>query len=182
MDDKAIEAAREVLDSAKAIEGSVQDTLEHKVGVAVWKLACLKGGVIMARAILADEEVHRPRDKLIISVDFDGVIHAYTTPWKAAHIVPDGPVPGALEWLKEATKHFRVSIFSSRSATEQGRRAMRQWLYVHGKSAVWLNLIEWPSAKPPAHLSIDDRGLNFRGDWSEFQDFDKLKVFRPWNK
>lgn len=38
---------------------------------------------------------------LILSIDFDGVIHSYTSRWKGVDVIPDMPVPGAFEALTE---------------------------------------------------------------------------------
>lgn len=64
----------------------------------------------------------------ILCLDFDGVVHSYTSGWKGATRIPDPPVPGALEFIVGALGHFRVAIFSSRSHQWGGRRAMRRWL------------------------------------------------------
>ena len=113
----------------------------------------------------------------IICVDFDGVIHSYTSGWKGIDVIPDDPVPGAIEWLEEYLptpdalgafdshtygeykpcpkcqpnkilmnddcickgegKVFEtrpkpiVCIYSSRSKSWKGRRAMKKWLIKH---------------------------------------------------
>ena len=36
----------------------------------------------------------------IICVDFDGVIHSYKSGWRGVAVIPDPPVPGAIEWLE----------------------------------------------------------------------------------
>ena len=63
-----------------------------------------------------------------VSVDFDGVIHSYTTPWINAHTIPDPPVDGAISWLFKTIQHFDVQILSTRAKTWRGRRAIRRWL------------------------------------------------------
>jgi hypothetical protein len=67
-------------------------------------------------------------NRYTISVDFDGVIHSYKSPWKAVHIIPDDPVEGALEWLCAMGKKFDIAITSTRCKTWRGRRAMKSYL------------------------------------------------------
>lgn len=64
----------------------------------------------------------------ILCLDFDGVLHSYTSGWKGALRIPDPPVEGALEWLVGALDHFTVAILSSRSHRWFGRFAMKGWL------------------------------------------------------
>ena len=40
--------------------------------------------------------------KLILCLDFDGVIHSYSSGWKGADVIPDPPVPGALRFIADA--------------------------------------------------------------------------------
>lgn len=119
----------------------------------------------------------------ILCIDFDGVIHSYTSGWKGADVIPDPPVPGALEFIDLAIDHFRVAIFSSRSCQPGGMEAMQAWLLLH-----WLEEerdnerfkdIEWPFEKPAALVTIDDRALTFTGVWPDMQ---TIRDFKPWNK
>ena len=66
--------------------------------------------------------------KRTLLLDFDGVLHSYTSGWKGATVVSDPPVPGALEFLSKAVKGFDVCIYSSRSHQWGGIRAMKDWL------------------------------------------------------
>ena len=68
------------------------------------------------------------KPKQTICVDFDGVIHGYTSPWRGPRKILDGPVPGALQWLLDMTAHYRVAILSSRSRYFLGRHAIKKWL------------------------------------------------------
>ena len=72
-----------------------------------------------------------PRGLPILCVDFDGVIHSYSSGWKGARSIPDKPVDGALRFLYEASKFFEVNIYSSRSRYFGGRWAMKRWLRWH---------------------------------------------------
>jgi hypothetical protein len=113
--------------------------------------------------------------KPILLVDFDGVIHSYTSGWQGASTISDPPVPGAIEFLQKASDVFNVQIYSSRSKEPGGVTAMKKYLAEHGGPA-W---IEFPTEKPPAFLTIDDRAICFTG---EFPDPEELRAFKPWNK
>ena len=121
----------------------------------------------------------------ILCVDFDGVIHSYTSAWIDEKTIPDPPVPGALRWLNEAAKVFDVVIYSSRSKSSAGREAMRTWLEDWAKDEGLpdkaLNEIGFAHEKPAAFLTIDDRAIQFDGDWAPL-DPEKLRQFKPWNR
>lgn len=117
--------------------------------------------------------------KKTICVDFDGVIHSYDSGWKGHDVVSDGPVPGAIDWLKRAVLFFDIQIYSSRSKEHEGIQAMRNWLLENGLSMELLNEIKFPTQKPAAFLTIDDRAICFEGT---FPTFEEINSFRPWNK
>lgn len=123
--------------------------------------------------------------KPILCLDFDGVIHSYSSGWQGHSIVSDAPVPGFLEFAQEALAHFRVMIYSSRSLNESGISAMRQWIEKWAKQGPnfsgkewWLEL-EWPQYKPSAFVTIDDRALTFTGIWPAME---QLLSFKPWHE
>lgn len=154
--------------------------------------------------------------KPILSLDFDGVIHSYTSGWQGPRTIPDPPVEGALRFIVEALRVFDVQIFSSRSKYWGGRRAMQKWLRYHYTAVVseneegwktapewwarevlknafvdpWKDEVNWgvkalvkrigfPRAKPPAMVTLDDRGLLFNGI---FPTPEELLEFEPWYK
>ena len=129
--------------------------------------------------------------KPILCLDFDGVIHSYTSGWKGATIIPDPIVPGALTFIWDAQEHFTIAIYSSRSGQPGGIGAMKNYLkrYAIGNldEGPWqddpmlgfLNQIQWPTEKPPAMITIDDRALTFKGTWPNVK---QLLDFKPWNK
>lgn len=129
--------------------------------------------------------------KPILCLDFDGVIHSYTSGWQGAGVCNDPPVEGTREFLHEATKHFRVMVYSSRSKSFRGRRAMKRYMKRHFADALTFSPyhtedflheeIGYPWFKPPALITIDDRALTFTGDWSDFAP-ERLFRFKPWNK
>lgn len=123
----------------------------------------------------------------IICLDFDGVIHSYTSGWQGVGVVSDPPVPGAIQFIERLQDDgFTVAIYSSRSSSLRGRWAMKRWLerYVfeilHGTYADdLLCAIKWPWFKPSSFVTIDDRAITFTGT---FPDVQTLKAFQPWNK
>ncbi len=134
------------------------------------------------------------RKKPILCVDFDGVVHSYTSPWINEVTIPDPPVPGALKWLWDATEWFNVIIYSSRSKTEAGRMAMKLWMMERAKQIFdsdhpmvggglpdSVYPVGFAAEKPAAFLTIDDRAVCFEGDWSELDPAQMLD-FKPWNK
>jgi hypothetical protein len=119
-------------------------------------------------------------NKKIILVDFDGVLHSYTSGWKGATEIPDPPVDGAINFLQELIKYeFNVCIYSSRSRQEGGIEAMEKWLDKNGLGPQWLYHISFPTQKPAAFLTIDDRAICFDGN---FPDMESINNFKPWNK
>ena len=122
-------------------------------------------------------------NKPTILVDFDGVIHSYTSGWKGIDQIPDEPVEGALEWLRELvdTDKFIVCIYSSRSKEAAGRIAMAEWI-AHWQGIKELPLTEYwmPETKPAAFLTLDDRCIQFRGPGT-FPQLEEILAFKPWN-
>ena len=117
----------------------------------------------------------------IICVDFDGVIHSYTSGWKAPDIADDPPVPGAVEWLRTLmlSADFEPQIYSSRSMQEGGILCMKEFLIRAGMTAEEVDAIKFPTQKPPAFLTIDDRAICFDGN---FPTAHAMQHFVPWNK
>lgn len=133
--------------------------------------------------------------KPILCLDFDGVLHSYTSGWCGAHFIPDPPVPGAMDFLYSAIPLFDVQIYSSRSSQEGGIPAMRSWVEYWAKkqltnegpdyranaiiNALCYNRLAWPIKKPAAFLTIDDRAMTFTGIWPNPS---QLLFFKPWNE
>jgi hypothetical protein len=117
-------------------------------------------------------------DKPILCVDFDGVIHSYTSKWIDETTILDPPVPGAFEWLSQASELFTIHIYSSRSKNLKGIAAMQKWFTDHGGDD--LKLV-FSHEKPAAFLTIADRAICFKGDFSILNP-ETLREFKPWNK
>jgi hypothetical protein len=124
--------------------------------------------------------------KPILCLDFDGVIHSYSSGWHGAAVISDPPVEGAISFLICAVQEFDVVIFSSRSNQRGGIKAMQRWLKEHSGMA-WhdspcgpgIEDVRFVKEKPPALVTIDDRAITFNGTWPELSD---LRSFKPWNK
>jgi hypothetical protein len=117
--------------------------------------------------------------KPILCLDFDGVIHSYISGWSGEDVIADPPVAGAFDFIIEATRHFQVAVFSSRSRHPKGIDAMRRWFVLHGLPSPVLGVIDFPTDKPPAKVTLDDRALTFAGTWP---DMESLKAFEPWSR
>lgn len=134
--------------------------------------------------------------KPILCLDFDGVIHSYTSGWKGATTIPDPPVPGAFEFIEQALEWFDVQIFSSRTGQWEdrdsglqrvtGESAMMDWCLhwaieklgpIRGRGV--FHSLSFPSRKPSAFVTLDDRALTFNGLWPSVE---TLRSFKPWNK
>jgi hypothetical protein len=132
--------------------------------------------------------------KKILCLDFDGVIHSYTSGWRGPRNIPDPPVPGAIEFIDKFIMEYcdcpdsicamappgewELHIYSSRSRYWFAKRAMRRWLVKHGLDRRFFEVIKFPTRKPPATLLIDDRALTFVGI---FPAFESILEFKPWN-
>ena len=119
------------------------------------------------------------KKKPILCLDFDGVIHSYTSGWMGAHVIPDPPVPGAFAFIAAAVERFDVHVFSSRSNQPGGLDAMKEWFAHHMATPAWLDAIKWPTEKPAAMITLDDRAITFTGEWPEI---DTLLAFKPWHQ
>jgi hypothetical protein len=123
-------------------------------------------------------------ERYTIAVDFDGVIHQYVTPWVAAHIIPDPPIPGAIEWLSRMIQKFDIVIATTRGNTIRGRIAVYRWLYKHGGVGLWYEAPGYRGledilvkGKPVALVYLGDRAMRFAGDFPTPED---IHAARPW--
>ena len=129
-------------------------------------------------------------DRSTVAVDFDGVIHSYTSPFTQPAVIPDPPVEGALEWLYDLLGEFDVVIMSSRAEDTYTAVAMQEWLHRHSPTEeMWagtsehggladIDIVDW---KVPAILYIDDRGYHFKGPGT-FPTIEWIQAFAPWNR
>lgn len=139
--------------------------------------------------------------KPIVCIDFDGVIHSYTSGWKGVSNIPDPPVPGAIAALMAfLDAGFEVAIFSARSKSLRGRWAMKDWMSnaiadywvgesldpgvrrrVMGQAVDSVDDFSWPWFKPSAVVTIDDRAMCFNGNWLDYSP-SEIRCFRTWQQ
>lgn len=131
--------------------------------------------------------------KLTLCVDFDGVLHSYSSGWQGASVVADDPVPGAMHWLCNLIDAgFDVQIYSARSSQPGGIEAMHKaivrWLLDDDSGRIQNEVfkfvdqnLSFPTEKPAAYLTIDDRAICFNGDFDEVSP-NKIRAFQPWYK
>ncbi len=102
-------------------------------------------------------------------------------------MIPDPPVEdigngqSSIEFIRSviADDRFEACIYSSRSKEKAGIDAMRAWLLSHDLLPEELDQVKFPTEKPAAFFTIDDRAMGFEG---RFPNLDELAAFVPWNK
>lgn len=117
-----------------------------------------------------------------ICLDFDGVIHMFTTPFTSARTIPDAPVPGAFDAIRMyLDAGFSVVVCSRRAHWLAGPQAMRDWFRLRCASDILSNQnFVITDTKPHAEIYVDDRGWRFEGN--NFPSLEDIRDFRPWNK
>jgi len=119
-----------------------------------------------------------------LCVDFDGVIHSYASGWTwkdGVDVIPDPPVAGSFEWLERMTKRYTICIYSARSKIVGGIVAMKAWFLSYGMPTDVMKKLEFPTQKPAAWLTIDDRAWRFDGPGT-FPSNADIDNFKPWYK
>lgn len=148
-------------------------------------------------------------NKPILCIDFDGVIHKYSKGWQNG-VIYDDVVDWFFQWASNADSIFELYVYSSRSKTKEGISPMIKWfreqwhkhwmteksnadmvcnidderrnvLFFYRFDNVVFRLV-LAHEKPPAFLTIDDRGVRFDGDWNApYLKPEFLRAFKPWN-
>ena len=115
-----------------------------------------------------------------VSIDFDGVIHAYTTPWTVATEIHDDPVDGAFAFIRECIDNgYGVHIHTARANDATVERAMVEWFHRHGLEFYYIDRLNISPLKKGAVIYIDDRGWRFEGVFPTLHLIEQLK---QWNK
>lgn len=95
--------------------------------------------------------------KLIIALDFDGVLHGYSKEWHDGTIY-DPPIKGTLEALdKLQDDGYEFVVFTCRDKTEDIEAWILQQFGIY---------IRVTNGKPYADMYIDDRGWHFQ-NWED---------------
>lgn len=109
-------------------------------------------------------------NKRTILIDLDGVLNIYNGQYDEFFIPPMAPF--AYEFIKKLSMDYKIVIFTSRNLLIASKWVMDNKLE---------NFIsDVTNVKIPAFLIIDDRCINFSGNFSELRD--KIDNFIPWYK
>lgn len=108
--------------------------------------------------------------KKTILVDLDGVLNQYKGNYNKDFVEPIAD--GAYNFIKELSEDFKVVIFTSRNLL-----IASQWI-TDNKLADFVENVT--NIKEPSYLIIDDRCINFRGDFEELKN--KITNFKVWYK
>lgn len=111
------------------------------------------------------------RFKKSVAVDFDGVIHGYSEGWKDGEVY-DEPVEGSIEALEELSTMFNIYIFTVR----KNKEVVKNYIQKYSPNLKF----KVTNKKPHAEMYIDDRAINFSGDWKDTMN--QVKNFQTWLK
>jgi len=105
----------------------------------------------------------------IIMIDLDGVLNEYTKEKFDKNYIP--PMrEGAREFLEKLSKSARLYLFTTRNLLLVSR-----WLVENDIDKYFDNIT---NTKIPATIYIDDRALQFKGDFNQtLIDIDNFKVY-----
>jgi hypothetical protein len=107
-----------------------------------------------------------------IAVDFDGVLASISEDWNGTEDI-GAPMPGAEQFLiglKQAG--YNVIVFTAREPIQ-----VADWLKTHKLQKY---VTKTTSVKPAALAYIDDRAINFNGDFNDC--LRTLSSFKPYWK
>ena len=108
--------------------------------------------------------------KKTILFDLDGVLNTYDGKYDKNNIPPIKD--GAYKLIKELSKNYNIVIFTTRNSLIASK-----WI-IENKLDEYIENVT--NVKEPAYLIIDDRSINFNGDYEELKN--KIKNFEVWYK
>jgi len=108
--------------------------------------------------------------KKTILFDLDGVLNTYDGIHNKNYIPPIKD--GAYNLIKELSDDYKIVIFTARNTLIASR-----WIIENGLDKYVENVT---NIKEPSYLIIDDRSINFDGDYERLKK--KIKNFEVWYK
>ena len=108
--------------------------------------------------------------KKTILIDLDGVLNTYNGNYDEAYIPPIRE--GAFELIKDLSKNYKIVIFTTRNSLVASKWIIENRLDKYVKNVT--------NIKEPAYLIIDDRCINFNGDYKDLKY--KIDNFCVWYK
>jgi FMN phosphatase YigB (HAD superfamily) len=108
--------------------------------------------------------------KKTILFDIDGVLNTYDGTYNESYIPPIKE--GAYELIKDLSADYKIIIFTTRNTLIASK-----WIIENKLDKFVENVI---NIKEPAYLLIDDRCINFNGNYEELKC--KIKNFKAWYK
>lgn len=108
--------------------------------------------------------------KKTILIDFDGVLNNYDGNYDE-NVLPEIKI-GAEDFVKKLSNTFKIKVFTTRNKIK-----VTQWLI---KYKLEKYISDVTNVKEPAYLIIDDRCINFSGDYDKI--FKQIKSFNVYYK
>ncbi len=108
--------------------------------------------------------------KKTILFDLDGVLNTYDGKYDKNYIPPIKD--GAYNLIKELSENFKIIIFTTRNSLIASK-----WVIENGLDEYVENVT---NVKEPAYLIIDDRCVNFNGNYEDLKE--KIEKFEVWYK
>jgi len=108
--------------------------------------------------------------KKTILFDLDGVLNNYDGKYDKNYIptIKDG----AYKLIKELSQDYKLVIFTARNSLIASKWIIENGLYEYVENVT--------NVKEPAYLIIDDRCINFDGDYDKLRE--RIKDFEVWYK
>jgi hypothetical protein len=95
------------------------------------------------------------KNKKRILIDLDGVLNNYSGEYQT-DFIPEIKA-GANEFIEELNKNYELYLFTSRNLLLSAK-----WLFDNKIDKYFADIT---NTKLPAHIYIDDRTINFKGDF-----------------
>ena len=101
-------------------------------------------------------------------IDLDGVLNEYDGNYEENYIPP--LKDGALDLLKKLSQDYKIKIFTTRD-----KNLAYKWICSNNLEEY---VFEVTNVKEPAYAYIDDRNINFNGNYNKL--YNDIKNFNVW--